>query len=225
MRNEIASLVHPVLRHALNVRDRLRAGEQPNLDIEQATLKAMLLTEYEARRIGDFGGDPVAEGALEPDEVPSEEFLGIRYALVCWLDELFILHSSWSEAWNEQKLEVSMYGTNDRAWKFWEQARRAETRSGMDALEVFYLCVMLGFRGELHEKSEEVAAWIASSQARLMNNRLGKDWNAPPELEPVTHVPPLRARDRLQTLVMVGGMVLLVLIPVVVFFIVRELGQ
>ena len=42
-----------------------------------------------------------------------------------WLDELFILYSSWESAWNERKLEGSLYGSNDRAWRFWEQARIA----------------------------------------------------------------------------------------------------
>ena len=72
-------------------------------------------------------------------------FLGVRYGLTCWLDELFILYSPWERLWNERKLEASLYGTNDRAWRFWEQARLAESRAGSSALEVFYLCVILGF--------------------------------------------------------------------------------
>ena len=47
--------------------------------------------------------------------------LDIRYAMVCWIDELFILNSVWGTQWNEQKLEVDLFGTNDRAWKFWEK--------------------------------------------------------------------------------------------------------
>ena len=40
-----------------------------------------------------------------------------------------------------------------------------------------------------------------------------------------TYVPPLRGRDRLQKMVVTGGLVLLFLIPLVAFFIVQHLGR
>jgi len=226
MKEEIANLVHPTVRYALALRERLEHGAALSLEVEQAALKGMLLTDYEARRWIDFGGETLKEKAIEAEDSGerSETFLGIRYALTCWLDELFILYSPWESLWNERKLEVALYGTNDRAWKFWDQARRAETRPGSDALEVFYLCVMLGFRGELLEAPEKLRSWRATTQARL-GQVLAQDWQAPPELEPFTNVPPLRARERLQRMVLAGSMALLFLIPVVVFFAVRYLGQ
>src|SRR5947209_13972033 len=120
----------------------------------------MLLTESEARRHPDFGGE-----GERPAQTPASEaapagrpFLGVRYALACWLDELLILNSPWSAAWNERKLEAALYGTNDRAWKFWEQAELAAARPTTDALEGFFLCVVLGFRGELGLEPERFAA-------------------------------------------------------------------
>src|SRR6185312_5642130 len=122
-----------------------------------------------------------------------ESFLGIRYALVCWLDELFTSDRIWQAAWNERKLEVELYGSNDRAWKFWQQAALAQARPAADALEAAYLCVTLGFRGKLRDQADRLEPWIAA--ARL---RLGKvdelSWAYAAEPEPATDVPPLHGR-------------------------------
>jgi len=224
MQEDIANLVHPVLSQGLALRDRLEAGAALNFDVEQAALKGMLLTELEAKRWVDFGGDVSREPARQGgDDSATLEFLGIRYVLACWLDEMFILFSSWEKAWTERKLEVALYGTNDRAWRFWQQASLAEKRPSTDALEACYLCVMLGFRGEMVETPEKLNNWIAAVRARLGKEHVA--WQGPPELEPPTYVPPLRARDRLQRMVLACGMTLLVLIPIVVFVVVRHLGQ
>jgi type VI secretion system protein ImpK len=231
MRKEIAELVHPVILCGLRLKERLERGETPDLDAEQATLKDLLLTEYEARRWIDYGGNAPSR-AGEPSPTPAadarqsfaDSFLGIRYALVCWLDELFTCDPNWGPRWNERKLEVELYGTNDRAWKFWEQERLAQARTGNDAFEVFFLCVMLGFRGEMRDKPEKLQAWAANSR-----HRLGKvqeqDWPFSTELEPPTHVPPLRGRDRLRRMIAVGWITLLLMIPVMSFLIVHRMGQ
>src|SRR5437899_2249572 len=134
MRDELANLVHPIIAHALALKERLDSGEVPHLETEQATLVGMLLSESEARRVPDFGGDTPPPTIAVASEAPAPAlFLGARYALVCWLDELFVLYSPWAQRWNEHKLEVALYASNDRAWKFWEQARSAATRSASDA--------------------------------------------------------------------------------------------
>jgi len=220
MQTEIGNLVHAVISGGLGLRDRLQAGANPTLATEQAALKALLLSEREAERWPVFGGD------LAPSDGagPSEQFLGVRYALVCWLDELFVIDSPWQSQWNEFKLEMGLYRTNDRAWRFWEQARLAELQPNVDALEVFYLCVMLGFQGELRGQPERLAAWVATTRERVAQVN-GREWSAPPELEPVTRVPPLRSRDRFERMVMTGGIALLLLVPVIAFFLVRRMGQ
>jgi type VI secretion system protein ImpK len=225
MQEETANLVHPVLNYGLALRDRLEKGDTLNIEIEQSTLKSMLLSDVEALRWPEYGGETLRETRSRGDESPVEtRFLGIRYALTCWLDELFILYSPWENAWTERKLEAALYGTNDRAWKFWDQARKADTRPNLDALEALFLCVMLGFRGEMIEAPDRLKDWVATTQARLAQQHL-TDWQGPPELEPATNVPPLRARERLQRMVLAGGLTLLLLIPVVVFLVVRQMGQ
>src|SRR5262245_39001938 len=153
MQDDLANLVYPIITTGVTLKERVDRGEDVDLEREQGRLKGMLLTETEAGRYGDFGGEAkpptLTNGSAgrEGNAADGEPFLGIRYALVCWLDEMFVLDSGWSEAWNERKLEGALYGTNDRAWRFWDQAKRAEKRPTADALEAFFLCVMLGFSG------------------------------------------------------------------------------
>ena len=216
MQDTIANLVYPVIDYGLALRERLERGENPTIGIEQATLKGMLLSEAEARRWAAFGGDPEARGMGESRDRGGPAFLGIRYALTCWLDEIFILNSPFAAAWNERKLEVAFYGTNDRAWKFWDQARIAEGRGGTDALEVFFLCVMFGFRGELRDEPEQLHAWTAAARAQLARGH-GQEWPYPPELEAPSDVPPLQGQENFRRMVTVAAILIPVLIPILYF--------
>jgi len=234
MKDEIANLVHPVLMYGVDLKERLDRGEDPNLESEQAQLKGLLLSESEARRHSDFGGEgDIARsmvsmvGATQAGQAGGrpggDHFLGIRYALACWLDERFILGSSWESAWNERKMEVTLYGTNDRAWKMWEQAKRAESRSGTDALETFFLTVMMGFRGDLRDNVDKLRTWTGNTLARISRG-LGQEWSTPAEVDAPINVPPLRGRDQLQQVILIGGGVLLLLIPAVVFLVIQKLA-
>jgi type VI secretion system protein ImpK len=227
MRDDIANLVHPVFNYGVRLKERVARGEATDMDTEQATLKGLLLGETEARRVADYGGDrsidqsTMGGRALDPSRRSSESFLGIRYALVCWLDEIFIVDSPWGPEWNEHKLESMLYGTNDRAWAFWEQARKAESRPGGDALEVYFLCVMLGFRGEYREQPDRLQAWVAATQSRIAKG-MAQEMQLPPELDPPVYVPPRYWRDRMQRMVVVAAVVALCLIPVVAFVLVNQ---
>jgi type VI secretion system protein ImpK len=229
MRDTIAQLVHPVFAHGLQLAARLRAGETVDLEQEQAILKDLLLSDFESLRWHEFGGD-AASGNLAPGaesldvrQHAGDHFLGVRYLLVCWLDEMFCSQSTWGTRWNERKLEVELYGTNDRAWKFWDQAKIARSRPGTDALEVAYLCVALGFRGQLQSDAQRLNTWIDSAKRRL-----GKvdelSWRYAADFEPPACVPPLHGRGQLRRMALAGWISLLVLIPIVSFLLMRKLG-
>lgn len=213
MQDAIAKLVYPIIDYGLDLKERLNRGESPTIEIEQAALKGMLLSEIESRRWAAFGGDAEPKSAGEARDRGGSMFLGIRYALTCWLDELFILDSQFATAWNERKLEVAFYGTNDRAWKFWEQARTAEGRGGNDALEVFFLCVMLGFRGELRDEPDQLRAWTAATRAQLARG-LGQEWPYPAELDVPSNVPPLEGLDQFRRMTTVAAVMLALLVPI-----------
>ena len=227
MHESIARTVHPVLTYGLALKEQLRRGGSPVIATEQSALETLLTlhapasgAEAHDRAEGDGAGGHAENRAGRA----GERLQTIRYALVCWLDELFILDSAWETPWNERKLEVSLYGTNDRSWKFWETARRPETRTDGDVLEVLFLCVMLGFRGDLRDRPDELREWVEATRAQLAA-RDGLDWPYPPESEPPIHVPALHGRDQLRRVVFAGAAVVLASIPVVAFLLVRRLGQ
>jgi type VI secretion system protein ImpK len=224
MRKEYADLVYPVLTYALRVKEQLARGEALSLQKEQSALKGLLKSEAEARRWGEFSGDNTAMLSADGRRT-AEGFLGIRYALVCWLDEIFILDSPWRTEWTENSLEVALYGTRDRAEKFWEQARRAEARPSSDALEVFFLCVMLGFRGETRNNPERLRAWREAAEAQIAQNQHQREWAGPPDAQPTIDVPPLPGAGRFRTMALTLGAAVLVLIPAATYFLVLGLNK
>jgi type VI secretion system protein ImpK len=214
MREDLAAVVYPVIAHGLQLRNRLLRGDKPNLDQEQRELLKLLRGEAEARRWPDYGGAGERFGG---------SFWGSRYALACWLDEIFLNEefsgTSWGVGWNDKKLEVQLYNSNERAWMFWNQARLAEA-SGPDALEVFYLCVMLGFRGEGEDKPPDLDAWREQLEGRIER--------APEEqagLKVEFNAAPRRGRDRLRNVLMAVGAVLAVLIPAASVFLFLTLSK
>jgi type VI secretion system protein ImpK len=209
MHKETAELVHPILRHGLRLRERLGRGEKLDLHSEQAELKRLFRISDSAAVAGE-----------------SEAFLGVRYPVACWLDELFIVdpESPWKGEWRDETMEFGLFRKRDRAHRFWEQARQAEARGDVDALEVFYLCVLLGFRGDLRDKPDSLLDWREATEARIVQAR-APDWpDKPPELPlPKTNVPPLRARDRLRWMLLGGAALLGLTIVVTVALVVARL--
>ena len=80
------------------------------------------------------------------------------------------------------------------------------------------------FCGELRNQPERLRQWLTATQARIAQVR-GQEWTYPAELDPPSFVPPLRGRERLQKMVITGGLVLLLLIPLLAFFVVHHLGR
>jgi type VI secretion system protein ImpK len=223
MRDEIANMVYPVMTYALNLHERVKNGSTIDFEGQQATLKGLLGNEAAAKQIAEFGG----EGSLErsmfrapgSSRVTTEQFLGTRYALACWIDELFIVDSPWDQQWNEKKLEVALYGSAERAWLFWEQARKAESRPEGDALEVFFLCVMLGFRGELRGEPDKLQSWAKSSLTQISKRQKRQPPKLPEKGEPTTNVPPLRGREGMQRMLLIAGVEFLLFVPVLAFLV------
>lgn len=231
MQKHLADLVYPVVTYGLQLQERLDQGAMPDIDAEQAILKDLLLTDYESQRWVEFGGEVARERGKLSEPIPggvrpsvTQTFLGVRYALVCWLDELFTCDTEWGTRWNERKLEVELYGSNDRAWKFWQQARLAQGRQGHCSLEGYYLCVMLGFRGEMRDHPEQLQTWITNAKFRLGNVQ-EPQWPFASPLDPPTCVPPLHGREGLERMAMASWLALLAAIPIVAFLLVQRLGN
>jgi type VI secretion system protein ImpK len=193
MRDDLASQTFGVILHGLKLRDRIAAGERPMLGSEQAKLKGLLGS---ADQPAPWGSEHDPNRSLMAGA--DREFLGLRYALTCWLDEILI-DAGWRE-WDENKLESALYRTNIRYQNFWQQARLAESSpAAADAQEVFLLCVLLGFRGEVAENPERLREWVQGARSRV-TRALGKDLAPLPEKTPVSDVPPLRAIESYRTM-------------------------
>jgi type VI secretion system protein ImpK len=213
MRDDLAKPTYEILLHGLKLREKVAAGDRPHLGTEQAKLKALLGS---ANQPPPWGSDHDPTTSVTPGS--GREFLGIRYALTCWVDEILI-DAGWRE-WDENKLESALYRTNIRYGNFWQQARLAEAvPGGMDAQEAFLLCVLLGFRGEVGEDPGRLREWVQTTRTRVTRG-LGKELPPLPEKTPVTDVPPLLGVEgyRGMTRRLVGGV--LFAVPVVAFLVV-----
>jgi type VI secretion system protein ImpK len=208
MREELANVVYPVIQQGLGLKDKLQRGESLDLKQQQANLRGLLQSE-----------------ALNGDNSTAEDrFLGIRYALVSWLDEIFILYTPASADWWEAHgMEWEYFRTNDRAFKFWEQAARAEALGSADALEVFFLCVVLGFRGDYVGSPDRVKAWRDPALSQISRSRA--EFPLPVALQPPTNVPPLEGARRLQGMLVAWAVSLLVLVPAIVFLLLYQLRK
>jgi len=236
MREQLLTLVNPILRTALRLRDDWARGGglpfdagrellvQSFRDLFASTMppptSAAGLKHASIFELDLLGGDAGA-AARNPTVEP---YLGVGYPLACWADELFTLNSPAGAAWNERKFEVEFYATNDRAWRFWRQARLAADRPIDDDLEVFYLCAVLGFRGEWADDPGQLRAWLGVTRDRLVKG-LRREWVGPPALDPPGRVPPRYGKTRLRRMAVVAGVACLLAVPAAVLLIARQLAK
>lgn len=174
MQNPIlASQVHEIFSRGLDLHERLERGDDADFATEHEQLRKLLWAEGEVAANREYSGD-LGIGGRHAD--PDEAFLGARYALACWLDELFVLNTPnaphWVEAWNANMMEVEVVGvgSGQAAWRFWKQAQKASTRPGTDALEVYLWCVMLGFRGAPDSDIDPVK-WAEGTRKHIIQSR------------------------------------------------------
>ncbi len=129
MSPEFASTVDPIFNYVLTALDQIETRQIHTHHQVDSRVRGLL------ERAGDqFGARP--DWALA------------KYAIVAWIDELLI-EDPWpgSTWWKENRLEKHFFNTSDADITFFSRAIKAAESSGTDALEVFYLCVVLGFKG------------------------------------------------------------------------------
>lgn len=88
-------------------------------------------------------------GRGRADGIPDAELAEARYALVAFIDEQ-ILKSNWPgrAEWMGQPLQLMLYGEYTAGENFFNRMRVLLQQGGTSlALEVYYLCLALGFRG------------------------------------------------------------------------------
>ncbi|HEY3395353.1 MAG TPA: DotU family type IV/VI secretion system protein [Lacipirellulaceae bacterium] len=186
MTPNFAQAVDPIYLYVLALLDRISRSAKIKAHDERSNIRR-LIDEAEAR-LG-FG----------------TEWELAKYALVSWIDEMLV-ETAWEgrDWWGNNVLEIELFNSRECNEKFFVKARQASTITGRDALEVFYVCVILGFRGlyqdpisgaavaqtlnmptELNEWARQTALSIRLGQ--------GRDALAAPGHE-ITGAPPLRSR-------------------------------
>ncbi len=92
-----------------------------------------------------------------------------RYALAAYLDEM-VQFSSWpgKQQWATRPLQVELFGEQLAGVKFFERLQQVGARS-KEVLEVYYLCLSLGFRGRYHlGDAEELQRLIEAVRHKLI---------------------------------------------------------
>jgi type VI secretion system protein ImpK len=210
MTPEFCDLIYKVITCALDLKDRVDQGSEPDLEKERSRLIELLPANAGGGLQFDYAGD-------------GRTFLGARYALSCWIDELFIVHSPWAERWTPLILEQALFGTRVRAEKFWEQAEivlrrpnapRALNPPGPDALETFFLCILLGFRGTHRENPGKIREFVEEMRPQVVR---AVDWPSPADVGVKTNIEPLLGRETLLRVAAVyGGLLLLVVLALLI---------
>lgn len=186
MTPKFAQAVDPVLLHVLGLLNRIGGDEQVNAFEERLRIRALL---DQAEAIVGVG----------------TEWELAKYALVSWIDEVLV-ETPWEgrEWWSNNVLEAELFNTRLCNEQFYVRAQEASTLARRDALEVYYVCVVLGFRGlyrdpnlaalltQSHGLPPDLETW--SRQASLAI-RLGQ--GRPPLAAPqrdIVGAPPLRTK-------------------------------
>ena len=178
--------VDPLLLHVLGLLDRLGDAVAPNPLDERARIIALL----------DQGEAIVGSG---------REWELTKYALVSWIDEMLV-ETEWSsrEWWSNNVLEMELFRTRLCSEQFFTFAKEASTLARRDALEAYYVCVVLGFRGlyrdpmlaamltQRHGLPQDLSTWAKQTALAI---RLGQGRPELAEAERELHgAPPLRPR-------------------------------
>jgi type VI secretion system protein ImpK len=129
MTPKFAQAIDPVMLHVLGLLDRISREERPSAPDERLRIRTLI---------------DQAEALLGANE---QWQLG-KYAVVAWTDEMLV-DAPWDgrDWWSNNVLEVELFSTRECYDRFYILAKEAGALANRDALEVFYICVVLGFRG------------------------------------------------------------------------------
>ena len=129
MTPKFAHAVDDVFVYVIDLLSRIERNEQPNHRDERSKIRELLDN---------------AEVRIDS----REEAKLVKYALVAWIDEA-LTQAEWNarKEWQAKTLENSYFKTDNAPVQFFVKAREAQEFVNKDALELFYICVMVGFRG------------------------------------------------------------------------------
>ena len=169
MTPEFAKPVDAVFSQVLRLLERIARGENPSPQDEHARIRAAIES---------------AEAAIGK----SAEWRLAKYALVSWIDEMLVNATvcgsrsaiadtgnvagssspriAWqgSDWWNNNVLEREFFHKRERSKDYYMHANEAHQQGARNALEVFYLGVVLGFVGFYARTPEDVRSIAAENE-------------------------------------------------------------
>lgn len=233
LNDRIVRRIHEIFGAGLDLIERLEQRVYPSFESEHNKLLSLLVAGGELDHNEIYNGDLANAGGRHTlvDGALGDKYFGVRYALTCWIDEMCCrtdgsIPQEWASRWTDNTLEVRLYGgSNQRAWRFWQQAVKAQGgRGSPEALEAYLWAVMLGFRGEPGEQKVDPAVWCENVRRRVVDARKSP-FPLPPDRDLVTDVPALTGsaslRTALRVLVSVVAVVLFLLSIVAVKYLPR----
>ena len=167
MTPDFANSVDPIFLHVLGLLDRIGQGENPDVRTERLALHNWI--DRADRASGD-----------------SAQWRLAKYALASWIDEVLI-SAPWDgrEWWKNNALEYELFGTAVCYHEFYAKSQESAALPERDALEVFYVCVILGFRGhygsvtdsapltQSRELAQDLQGWLEQT-AKSIDPRRGR---------------------------------------------------
>jgi type VI secretion system protein ImpK len=129
MSPKFAAAVDPVILYVLHVLERIENNDA--LDPQEVKVKVLGQISQAQERLANHPDWQLA-----------------KYALVCWAEEN-LKEAPWpgAEHFVMNSLEFELFGMQEYHTRFYVKAKEAGASGALDALEVFYICVVLGFRG------------------------------------------------------------------------------
>jgi type VI secretion system protein ImpK len=188
MTPKFARVVDPIFLYTLELLERIARRDPVSPQEEQVRLRA-LIDQGDAL----FGAEPEWDAA--------------KYALVSWIDEVLV-DTPWDgqDWWSNNVLEVALFNSRLCNEKFYLRAAESSSLSRRDALEVYYVCAVLGFRGlyrdpeqaryliQSHSLPEDLDTWARQAALSI---RLGQ--GRPPLSRPgpeIAGAPPAQGKSQ-----------------------------
>jgi type VI secretion system protein ImpK len=209
MTPKFAHAVDDVFIYVIDLLSRIERNEQPNHKDERSKVRELL--ERAEVRVDS-----------------REEWKLAKYALVAWIDEA-LTQAEWNarKGWREKTLESSYFKSDNASLQFFVKAREAQEFVNKDSLEVFYICVMVGFRGiysgpgggdtaEHHGLDANLDTWIERTAAAIRGKPDRPRITATPQLIDVAA--PLEARFQFLGMSLLTFVLAVAAVAVVVIF-------
>lgn len=130
--------------------------------------------DHMTRFLGDVDRNAKAIG------VPADDVTAAKYAFCAAVDEI-ILRSDYDvrEAWETRPLQLRLFGDQLAGEHFFQRLEdlRAKGSVHLQALEVFHICLLLGFQGRFaldgHDKLNYLTARLGDEIARMRGKSRG----------------------------------------------------